>query len=256
MPTRRSSTRPWTPRLAALPRFDSLAPALATLDGLRDFPSVVALDAALAPLLPRRPDGGSRYRLVTQVPAPTRGPRRVPSERYDVVIDARGEIPTREESWHDLFNALVWASFPRAKARLSARQRRLHDARGPAVGPRTRAQDALALLDEGAVLVLCDAADRDALTADLLASPPEALWAMASAGRVREMLFGHALFEHAVYREAVRAAVTLLPVTSLPDGLDAARALADAALAARLDDDDDLRVPAPFAAAPIAQPGD
>ncbi|MFO0627145.1 MAG: DUF3025 domain-containing protein [Polyangiales bacterium] len=156
MPIPRQHPRPWSALRGCLdaPCMDGVAPALATLRDLDAFPAVRDLDARLAELLPRR-DGG-RYQLVEDRGVrPRKAPPRPLGERYDVVIDARGEIPTRPENWHDLFNALVWASFPRAKARLSARQRRLHEdraRRGDDTHARTRAQDALALLDEGGAL--------------------------------------------------------------------------------------------------------
>src|SRR5947209_15208983 len=39
---------------------------------------------------------------------------------YEMRIATSGEIPTRLENWHDLFNALAWITYPRAKARLNA----------------------------------------------------------------------------------------------------------------------------------------
>lgn len=71
-----------------------------------------------------------------------------------VGLCARGLVPTRPGSVHDLLNALVWARFPQAKRALSERQ--LQIARGQLLPPqrrvRTPEQDALAMLDEGGVL--------------------------------------------------------------------------------------------------------
>ena len=185
---------------------DGVAPALATLRDLDSFPAVRDLDASLGELLPRREDG--RYRLVEDRSVrPRKAPPKPVSERYDVVIDARGEIPTRPDNWHDLFNALVWASFPRAKSRLSARQRRLHEERarrGDDTNARTRAQDALALLDEGGALSLCAPGDFNAITRDL---NDRALGEIVRAGRARVLLFGHAALEHLVHGDGVRAVV-------------------------------------------------
>ena len=41
---------------------------------------------------------------------------------YEERIFRTGEVATRPGSWHDLFNALAWLAFPRAKAALN----RLH----------------------------------------------------------------------------------------------------------------------------------
>lgn len=233
---------------------DGVAPALATLCELDAFPAVRELDARLGALLPRRE--GGRYRLVEdRCVRPRKAPPRPVSERYDVVIDARGEIPTRPENWHDLFNALVWASFPRAKSRLSARQRRLHEERarrGDDSNARTRAQDALALLDEGGALSLCAPGDLDALTRDL---GDRSLAALAREGRARVLLFGHAALEHLVHGDGVRAAVIPLAVRDPWGALDEVRVRADLALAEALDDDLTFAGPPPWPAAPVGLRG-
>lgn len=95
-------------------------------------------------------------------PAATRSRRRRrplgASERYDALITERRIVPTRRGSWHDLLNALVWATFPRAKLALHARQHRVISARlGSDLrlpGARTRDQDAVAMLDEGGVVLV------------------------------------------------------------------------------------------------------
>jgi len=67
----------------------------------------------------------------------------------------RGAVPTRAQNLHDLMNALTWAAFPRAKLALCRRQVDVARARGPRTNRlRTRAQDRLAMLDEGGVLAL------------------------------------------------------------------------------------------------------
>lgn len=65
----------------------------------------------------------------------------------------RGAVPTRPGNLHDLMNALTWAAFPRAKSALCRRQVEVARARAPATNRlRTRAQDLLAMLDEGGVV--------------------------------------------------------------------------------------------------------
>lgn len=39
---------------------------------------------------------------------------------YEEHIARTGEIETRLENWHDLFNALAWVAFPKAKAAINA----------------------------------------------------------------------------------------------------------------------------------------
>lgn len=252
MPRTRVNAAPWSPRFDAHPRFEGVRRGSALLHSFEDFPSVAALDEALSPLLPRR-EGGGRYTLVRDAPRPRRRPG-PPRDRYDVLIDRDGTIPTREANWHDLLNAVVWASFPRAKSRVSARQRRLHalrDAAATRSHSRDRRQDALALLDEGGVLALCARPAHRALC-EALAAGPDALWSLEASGEARVLIFGHAVYEHLVHGAVARAAVHPVALDALPDDLDALRAAADLALAARLDDDDDLLAPGPYPAAPVA----
>ena len=90
-----------------------------------------------------------------------RGEGRPPIELrklYDARITLDRVVPTRLDSWHDLMNALVWGTFPRAKLALHARQHRAIAERiapGACTLPptRTRELDALALLDEGGVVL-------------------------------------------------------------------------------------------------------
>ena len=41
--------------------------------------------------------------------------------QYEPRCYLTGEVQTRPENWHDLFNALVWLTFPKAKAAINAR---------------------------------------------------------------------------------------------------------------------------------------
>jgi hypothetical protein len=114
------------------------------------------------------------------------------AELYDAVIVKRGVVPTRAGMWHDFLNALVWATFPRAKLALHRRQheaieRWVPDGAMQLPNARTPELDTLALLDEGGVLVL-DAGGRPAseLVADRRA------W----------IYFGHALYEGLVFERA------------------------------------------------------
>jgi hypothetical protein len=67
-------------------------------------------------------------------------------EPYDARIVNDGMVRTRNESWHDFLNALVWATFPLAKTALHRRQ---HGLVVPKAPRRTPEGDALAMLDEG-----------------------------------------------------------------------------------------------------------
>jgi Protein of unknown function (DUF3025) len=120
-------------------------------------------------------------------------------ENYEARIFRSGRIATRADNWHDLFNALVWARFPRIKSALNHAQVRDMAAVGSL--QRTRRQAALTQFDEaGAIVVLRDASLLDAWDRHdwlELFLHQRAAWAD---GRVRLHVFGHALFEHALNR--------------------------------------------------------
>jgi hypothetical protein len=141
------------------PRFGPLRAAARAFANLHEWPSVEAIDAALSAL------AGVRFVQAAKRPRRQRGPVDL-DDLYDAHI-VRGEVPTRAQDWHDLLNALVWATFPRSKAALHARQHRAVQtwARQQATmlddhtverlpNARTRELDALALLDEGGVLLV------------------------------------------------------------------------------------------------------
>lgn len=70
---------------------------------------------------------------------------------YETRIAERGQIATRADNWHDLFNALIWARHPDIKRALNRQQCRHIAAMAP--GQRNRAQAALTQFDESGVIV-------------------------------------------------------------------------------------------------------
>jgi Protein of unknown function (DUF3025) len=115
---------------------------------------------------------------------------------YEERVFETGAVPTRESSWHDLFNALVWLAFPRTKATLNRRHceelraRRGHPLRGTA-------RDVLTLFDEGGVLVACADPSLSRLLRDFRWK--ELFWQRRSdvRQRIRFHVFGHAILETA-----------------------------------------------------------
>jgi hypothetical protein len=81
-------------------------------------------------------------------------------DKYEPRAYLRGEVQFRSGGWHDVFNALMWLTFPGAKAALNARHyRALKAQHSNGETNRTALQDALTLLDEsGVIVVTCDAA--------------------------------------------------------------------------------------------------
>jgi hypothetical protein len=76
----------------------------------------------------------------------------IPGADYERHIFENGEVSTRENNWHDLFNALVWCRLPRLKAALNALHYGQLDLEHE--GRRGALRDALTLLDESGVIVL------------------------------------------------------------------------------------------------------
>jgi Protein of unknown function (DUF3025) len=69
---------------------------------------------------------------------------------YEIRLFETGNVQTRPDSLHDLFNALAWLAFPRTKARINA----MHAAEIPREhGRRGRLRDLLTIFDEGGAIV-------------------------------------------------------------------------------------------------------
>lgn len=114
------------------------------LDRLPAAPDATAVDALAASL-----------ELCTANGLPLRfTPPREDGLAYEERVWHRGEVETRQDNWHDFFNALIWMAFPRAKAALNARHVREMAA---TPGGRGRARDAMTHFDEcGLVVVSSD----------------------------------------------------------------------------------------------------
>jgi hypothetical protein len=190
----------------------------------RDWPEVASYARVFDADVPLR-----RVRFEVAPPLPRRHRRAPidPGALYDARITERGCVPTRERSWHDFLNALVWGTFPRSKWALHGRQHqaiasRLAPEATRLPGARSREHDALALIDEGGV-VLLGAPDRQV-----------------------GVIFGHALYEglvlgvRAMAARVVEARVDAIPTEEALRGRGPARAhetlvrAADEALERRL----------------------
>ncbi len=182
----------WDPRFferSAL--YAPLRPAAAGLEA-RSWPAPADLQRLLsARATPIVSGGGAPIRFVSA------GTRRARFEdRYEPRIYLRGEVPVRDRSWHDLFNALVWLTFPLAKAALNARHYAALQAQQAAGAPnRGPLQDALTLFDESGLIVV--AADGGLLGKLEVFAWKELFW-HSRARVIADMRFyvlGHALYE-------------------------------------------------------------
>lgn len=144
-------------------------------------------------------------------------------ELYDGSIALRGEVPCLTESYHDLFNALIFAAFPLAKRTLHARQfRALSERVEPGMKrlpeARTREQDALTVFDEGGSVVIVSREFHERWSG-------EKPWTLldVEAEQAQLWVFGHALLEHVFYgRYELRSCAVVLvrdETTPGPDGL-------------------------------------
>ena len=255
----------WDPRfVSAHPAHAILARAAACFATAREWPAPATWRGALdagglgAPLVSA---GGASLVFALQPPRPKSRRRRAPVDMgalYDERIYVRGEVPSRARSWHDFLNMLVWATLPATKRAINARQRaalRAHVADGAAriPGARTREQDALAMFDEGGVLVLATERTAAAVARVVERADPDALAALVRANGAAVLALGHALHEHLLSSDStVRALALPLVVDALPAALEERVALADAALAAALDERRVLRGPTGALALPVA----
>ena len=156
----------------------------------------------LAPLLaqlPASPDAGPLAVLAAACPVRTatgRIVRFVPPQAdglgYEERIARRGEVETRPDNWHDWFNALVWLTFPQAKAALSARHAAELERQSAGRGA---VRDAMTHFDEcGAVAVAEDASLLDLLAGFCWKELFVTRRADVVAG-LRVFVFGHATYE-------------------------------------------------------------
>ncbi|MHC6645711.1 DUF3025 domain-containing protein [Alteromonas sp. HB246098] len=79
---------------------------------------------------------------------------------YETIISEDGVVPTREHSWHDLFNALIWLQFPKTKSLLNALH--ISDISAYGVNPRTPRRNRITHFDECGVVLAIEAHDSTA----------------------------------------------------------------------------------------------
>ena len=132
---------------------------------------------------------GERLRFVEQGTKPADF-----AAQFEPSAFLHGEVPLRPYNWHDLFNALVWMSFPRAKAGLNARHfAALHEQESE----RSATRDALTHFDEDGVVVT----STDAALLELLRNHQWTALFVERRAEVRENMriyvFGHALYDKA-----------------------------------------------------------
>ncbi|HUX90038.1 MAG TPA: DUF3025 domain-containing protein [Gallionellaceae bacterium] len=182
----------WAPAdLLRSPLLVPLHPVLARLEA-GEFPTLHDFNGLLAGCQPViSVELGHHLRFV-----PQESGRMGFEAQYEPRCYLSGEVQTRSDNWHDLFNALVWLTFPRAKAAINTRhyQALIHgaDASG---SQRGRVRDMATLLDESGVIVVCANAE----LAELLHTFQwqELFWQRREQVRsaMGFYIFGHGLYE-------------------------------------------------------------
>lgn len=71
---------------------------------------------------------------------------------YEQRIDQEAVLPMRRDNWHDFFNLLVWARFPKTKATLNRRHGEAYDS---GAARRGALRDAITLFDESGAIIAC-----------------------------------------------------------------------------------------------------
>lgn len=184
----------WNP--AALMRSPFFVPLHLALANLNSdiFPTLQECNALLVASQPAiRVQSGLPMRFVPQESG------KLPFERqYEPRCYLTGEVPTREHNWHDLFNALVWVTFPKAKAAINARH--YHAMQNASSGSQRGAiRDINTLLDESGVIVPYADGELAGLLRDF--KWKELFWQRREQVRAGMgfYIFGHGLYEKALH---------------------------------------------------------
>jgi len=185
-------------QVQASPLFAVLHPVLAQVNWpSHTWPTLADYQALLDKLAqPVVTASGARLRVTHQASDKSDDWR----QGYESRIYLTGELQTRTESWHDVFNLLVWATFPRAKAALNARHYALLEARAglTSTSPRLPPQDALTQFDETGVIIVSADESLSALLQNFQWKRLFCERRSAVQAHMRCYLFGHGLMEKAL----------------------------------------------------------
>ena len=177
--------------LMASPLFRPLAPLLDRFGG-EELPTLAQCNALLdARSPPITVQQGIPLRFVAQEYG------NKPFERqYEPRCYLTGAVQMRADNTHDIFNALVWMTFPASKASLNARHyNALLASRAASPGKRGAGRDMATLFDESGIIVASADPELSALLQD---RQWESLFLHRRENVIRDMefmIFGHGLYE-------------------------------------------------------------
>ena len=232
--------------------FASLHPVLVQLNWPNlKWPTLAECQAVLDSL-PQSPTTASGARL--RVVHPASGKPEDWRQRYEARIYLTGELQTRA-CWHDVFNLLVWATFPRAKAALNARHYALLEARvnSPST-PRLPQQDTLTQFDESGVVIVSADQTLSALLQNFQWKNLFCERRNEVEAQMRCYLFGHGLMEKALtpYRGMTGKGIVLsVEPTFFAKTPSQQMAIIDEGLARLIADPERLGQPNDFAPVPV-----
>jgi hypothetical protein len=116
---------------------------------------------------------------------------------YEQTIQQKNIIPTRPNSWHDLFNGLIWLQFPQTKRLLN--QQHVEDIEQQGLSPRTLRRNNLTHFDECGVIVTYQRSD---VFSQLMESLKQHQWQSVFVdnrqywgNEINSFMFGHANLE-------------------------------------------------------------
>ncbi|WP_198556481.1 DUF3025 domain-containing protein [Paraglaciecola sp. MB-3u-78] len=116
---------------------------------------------------------------------------------YEQIIHQQHIIPTRPNSWHDLFNGLIWLQFPQTKRLLN--QQHVEDIEQYGLSPRTLRRNNLTHFDECGVIVTYE---RSEVFSQLIENVKQHQWHAVFVdnrqywgNEINSFIFGHANLE-------------------------------------------------------------
>jgi len=162
----------------ALPYWLDCLPFLRQFDA-GNFPDCTQLNALLPDGLISQ--GGHNIRFVEST--------ELDEDAYEHRIYTTGQVSTRADNWHDLFNAMIWMQFPRIKIAMNTLH--YHAFYRQSEGKRGPLRDALTLFDECGVIVFSK-------RLDILRSLAERDWSTAFRATTFSDDVGLAVSGHAI----------------------------------------------------------
>lgn len=175
---------------------------------------------------------------------------------YEASIYLRGDLPVYDNSWHDFFQILVWATFPDAKRALNAVHYAALRARMESQDPGRRAprENALTLFDENGAIVL--ASDPTLLDHIRRFEWKTLFWDRRRelSSKLRCIVFGHALYEKLLQPYVglcAHATLMLCDESMLNQAAGQLIPQIDQRLAATVSDDQQITAPRDLAPFPV-----